>query len=64
MTVPAGGDEARWKTCLGLARDVLLLGPDGADLKLRYLQGPCTSPASTRRLAAVAVPGGSSRSCA
>jgi hypothetical protein len=40
MTVPAGGDDARWKTCLGLARDVLLLGPDGADLKLRYLQGP------------------------
>ncbi|EYT82203.1 monoamine oxidase [Streptomyces sp. Tu 6176] len=29
--------RARWQTCLGLARDLLLVGPDGRDLKLDYL---------------------------
>jgi monoamine oxidase len=38
MAMPDGLDEARWKICLDLARDVLLLGADGTDLKHRYLK--------------------------
>ncbi len=38
MTTPQEIDQARWEICRDLARDVLLLGPDGADLKLSYLQ--------------------------
>ncbi|MCG6499524.1 FAD-dependent oxidoreductase [Kitasatospora sp. A2-31] len=30
-------DRARWQTCQQLARELLLVGPDGKDLKLRYL---------------------------
>ncbi|MFI9754122.1 flavin monoamine oxidase family protein [Streptomyces collinus] len=29
--------RARWQTCLKLARELLLVGPDGEDLKLGYL---------------------------
>lgn len=29
--------RARWQTCLRLARELLLVGPDGKDLKLDYL---------------------------
>ncbi|MFH9061362.1 flavin monoamine oxidase family protein [Streptomyces coeruleorubidus] len=29
--------RARWQTCLRLARELLLVGPDGTDLKLGYL---------------------------
>ncbi|WP_328412486.1 NAD(P)/FAD-dependent oxidoreductase [Streptomyces violaceus] len=29
--------RARWQTCLKLARELLLVGPDGKDLKLDYL---------------------------
>jgi monoamine oxidase len=29
--------RARWQTCLRLARELLLVGPDGEDLKLGYL---------------------------
>ncbi|MFI1731198.1 flavin monoamine oxidase family protein [Streptomyces acidicola] len=29
--------RARWQTCLRLARELLLVGPDGKDLKLEYL---------------------------
>ncbi|MFC9430414.1 flavin monoamine oxidase family protein [Streptomyces sp. NPDC056987] len=29
--------RARWQTCLKLARELLLVGPDGKDLKLGYL---------------------------
>ncbi|MEU3889395.1 FAD-dependent oxidoreductase [Streptomyces sp. NPDC029041] len=29
--------RARWQTCLELARELLLVGPDGEDLKLDYL---------------------------
>ncbi|MEU6919207.1 flavin monoamine oxidase family protein [Streptomyces olindensis] len=29
--------RARWQTCLRLARELLLVGPDGQDLKLHYL---------------------------
>ncbi|NMO53688.1 FAD-dependent oxidoreductase [Actinoplanes sp. TBRC 11911] len=38
MTTPDGLDEARWRVCLDLARDVLLLDSDGSDRKLRYLK--------------------------
>lgn len=31
-------DEARWQTCQRLARELLLVGPNGDDLKLRYLK--------------------------
>jgi monoamine oxidase len=31
-------DEARWQTCLQLARQLLLIGPNGEDLKLQYLK--------------------------
>ncbi len=33
-----GLDQQHWQTCLRLARDLLLVGPDGADLKHRYLK--------------------------
>ena len=36
MTIPEGYDEARWQVCLGLARDLLLIDDDGADLTDRY----------------------------
>ncbi|MFD0442738.1 hypothetical protein ACFQ10_09645 [Streptomyces indonesiensis] len=29
--------RARWQTCLKLARELLLIGPDNTDLKLGYL---------------------------
>jgi len=35
---PADLDEERWRTCLGLARQLLLVGPNGEDLKLEYLK--------------------------
>jgi monoamine oxidase len=38
---PAGSptfDQDRWEACLAAARDILLVGPDGEDLKLRYLK--------------------------
>ncbi|GAA1981704.1 FAD-dependent oxidoreductase [Catenulispora subtropica] len=31
-------DEARWQTCLGLARQLLLVGNENEDLKLTYLR--------------------------
>ena len=31
-------DDSRWQTCLQLARDLLLVGPNGEDLKLQYLK--------------------------
>ncbi|NUR31026.1 MAG: NAD(P)-binding protein, partial [Catenulispora sp.] len=31
-------DEARWQTCLGLARQLLLVGTKNEDLKLTYLR--------------------------
>lgn len=31
-------DQERWQTCLNLARDLLLVGPNGEDLKLTYLK--------------------------
>lgn len=34
----AGRDEARWQTCQRLARQLLLVGPNGEDLKLQYLK--------------------------
>lgn len=34
----AGRDEARWQTCQRLARELLLVGPNGEDLKLQYLK--------------------------
>ena len=36
MTTPEGYDEARWQVALGLARDLLLIDEDGADLTERY----------------------------
>ncbi|MEU3733048.1 FAD-dependent oxidoreductase [Streptomyces sp. NPDC033538] len=37
--IPRGNSvsRARWQTCLKLARELLLVGPDGQDLKLGYL---------------------------
>lgn len=35
---PTGLDPERWETCVALARDLLLVGPDGTDLKLEYLR--------------------------
>jgi FAD dependent oxidoreductase len=37
-TKEASRDEARWQTCLGLARQLLLVGPNDEDLKLSYLR--------------------------
>jgi len=31
-------DQARWEACLRAAKDILLVGPDGDDLKLQYLK--------------------------
>lgn len=31
-------DEARWQVCQRLARELLLVGPGGEDLRLRYLK--------------------------
>lgn len=31
-------DEEKWQTCVALARDLLLVGPGGEDLKLQYLK--------------------------
>ncbi|MBS2535458.1 FAD-dependent oxidoreductase [Catenulispora sp. NF23] len=38
--LPTAGarDEARWQTCLGVARQLLLVGPKDEDLKLAYLR--------------------------
>ncbi|TDV54249.1 flavin monoamine oxidase family protein [Actinophytocola oryzae] len=36
--VKAVPDDARWQTCLRLARELLLVGPNGEDLKLEYLR--------------------------
>lgn len=33
-----GREEDRWQRCLRLARELLLVGPDDEDLKLRYLK--------------------------
>src|SRR5262245_57997901 len=35
---PGGVDDARWRTCQRLARELLLVGPNGEDLKLQYLK--------------------------
>lgn len=37
-TKEASRDEARWQICLGLARQLLLVGPNDEDLKLSYLR--------------------------
>lgn len=31
-------DQARWQKCLRIARDLLMVGPNGEDLKLEYLK--------------------------
>ena len=38
LPAPDGFDVKRWQTCLRLARDLLLVGPNGSDLKHRYLK--------------------------
>jgi len=38
MTTPERFDEKRWQICLSLARGLLLVDVDGADLKHRYLK--------------------------
>ncbi|MCT2586908.1 flavin monoamine oxidase family protein [Actinophytocola gossypii] len=37
-TGTAERDDERWRTCQRLARELLLVGPDGEDLKLQYLK--------------------------
>jgi hypothetical protein len=36
--LPATRDEARWQTCQRLARELRFVGPNGEDLKPRYLK--------------------------
>jgi monoamine oxidase len=36
VETPEGYDDSRWQVCLGLARNLLLIDADGADLQERY----------------------------
>jgi monoamine oxidase len=38
LAPPAAGAAVDWSTCQRLARDLLLIGPDGSDLTLAYLR--------------------------
>lgn len=54
METPEGYDEARWRICLGLARNLLLIDEDGTDLRERYrrvlIDGELPHAARPRRI--------------